>query len=183
MLMCTMMLYSLRNALTMSQYTVVDIGEEDLTTLYPLVWVTSPGVSLGQWLDYARAISERGGILGLFGPDGTPFGFLAYRQETTLRHGPVLRIDTIATLELTGAGAGRHALHEAAEAIARERACASLELRLQSRGYMDDQSAKARTWTILGYRADGAVFVKSVAPFDGSHAAESLVHREPQTIS
>jgi hypothetical protein len=167
----------------MSQYTVVDIGEEDLSTLYPLVWVTSPSVSLDQWIDYARATNERGGILGLLGPDGMPFGFLAYREEATLRHGRVLYIDNFATLELAGVGAGRRALHEAAEDIARERGCASLELRAPSRGYMDDQSSRGRTWAALGYRGDSVVFVKSLAPTSGSRAGEIQARLEPQSIS
>lgn len=181
--MCTMALYRLLDAPTMSQYTVVDIGEEDLPTLYPLVWVTSPGVSLDQWLDYGRMTRDRGGILGLFGPNEMPFGFLSYQEAATLRHGRVLHIDLFATLELTGAGAGRRALHEAAEAIASERGCASLELRLPSRGYLTDASAKARTWTGIGFRMDGVVFVKSLAIPTGSRTSESLNDREPHTIA
>lgn len=163
-----MMLYMLQSAPTMSQYTVVDIGEDGLASLYPLVWATSPGISLDQWLDYARAISEKGGILGLFGPDETPFGFLAYRPEPTLQHGRVLHIDNFVALELGGTGAGRHALHEAAKTIARERTCTSLEIRLGSRGYIDGQSARARAWSILGHQPDSVVFVKPLAASDGS---------------
>jgi hypothetical protein len=150
--------------LTMPLYSVVDIGENALDSVYPLVRTMAPEVSLEQWLDYARMAQRRGGLLGLFGPDGALFGFLAWRKETTLRRGTVLHVDKFVTFELSRAGDGRRALCEAAEALARREKCSAIDLRLGSRGYAGDAADKADGWTSLGHSLGGVIFTKSLAP-------------------
>ena len=146
----------------MPLYSVVDIGENALESVYPLVRSMAPEVSLEQWMDYARMTRRRGGLLGLFGPDGALFGFLAWRKETTLRRGPVLHIDKFVTFELSRAGDGRRALCEAAEALARREDCTAIDLRLGSRGFADARAGKAEGWTSLGHSLGSVIFTKQL---------------------
>ena len=151
----------------MPLYSVVDIGENALESVYPLVRMMAPEVSLEQWLDYARMTQSRGGLLGLFGPDGSLFGFLAWRKETTLRRGTVLHVDKFATFELSRAGDGRRALCDAAEALARRENCTAVDLRLAGRGYADMATSKADGWTSLGHNLGSVIFTKPLAPAAG----------------
>ena len=157
-------LYHHSEVLTMPLYSVVDIGENALESVYPLVRVMAPEVSLEQWLDYARAAQNRGGLLGLFGPDGSLFGFLAWRKETTLRRGRVLHVDKFVTFELSRAGDGRRALCQAAEELARRENCTAIDLRLGGRGYADLATSKADGWTRLGHNLGSVIFTKPLTP-------------------
>lgn len=148
----------------MPQFTVVELDAGDTNLVYPLVRTVAPEISPEQWSAYARALGDRGGLLGLIGGDGEPIGFLSYRKEATLRLGPVLHIDNFVTFELNRAAPGRQALSEAAEALALRLGCAAMELRLASRGYTDDSSAKARGWVSLGHSLDAVVFTKQLTP-------------------
>ena len=156
----------------MPLYSVVDMGENTLESAYPLVRMMAPEVSLAQWLDYARAALLRGGLLGLYGPDGGLFGFLAWRKETTLRRGTVLHVDKFVTFELSRTGDGRRALCEAAEALAQRENCSAIDLRLAGRGYTDIDCAKAEGWTATGHNLGSVIFTKPIAPARAGHARE-----------
>lgn len=145
---------------TVPGYTVVDMSEDGFESLYPLVRTALPDVSLSQWFGYARPIKKRGGILALVGSNETLFGFLTYRLEMTLKHGPVLRLNNFVTFELSRAGAGRRALYDAAEELARKLKCAAVELRVSGRGYNDDAWASAQTWAGLGFQLESVVLSK-----------------------
>ena len=141
-------------------FSVVDMDENSFSAAYPLVRTAIPDVSVEQWLDYARKIRMRGGLLGLMGPQSTLFGLLTYRAEESLRHGKIFVVDNFLTFELNRAAPGRQALCDAAEALARKQGCNAIELRLDSRGYAIDASAKARSWLNLGHRLEAVVFSK-----------------------
>lgn len=143
-------------------YSVVDLDEHHLESAYPLVRMVAPEVSLDQWLGYARAAKDRGGLLGLFGEDGSLFGFLAYHKESTLRRGQVLHVDKFVTFELSHGGAARRALCEAAEALARRENCSAIDLRLSSRGYTDGATPKADGWVNLGHSLGSVIFTKQL---------------------
>jgi len=146
----------------MAILTVVDIDEKLFDAAYTLIRTIAPEVSAEQWSDYACKVTLRGGLLGLLGPDGTLFGIMTYRVEQSLRRGQCLLIDNFVTLELNRAAPGRRALSDAAEALAREEGCTSIEVRLDSRGYVDHSTIKAQGWFSLGHSLDAVVFVKSL---------------------
>lgn len=148
---------------TMPQFTVVALDGATADLLFPLVRIAAPEVSEQGWAAHVAALGPEAGLLCLLGPDGAPCGFLSYREEQRLRGGPVLHVDTFVTFELSRAAPGRKALCEAAEALARRRGCRALELRLPSRGYVDE-AAKADGWTSLGHRLDAVLFSKSLLP-------------------
>ena len=52
-------------------FSVVDMDENAFSAAYPLVRTAIPDVSVEQWLDYARKVRMRGGLLGLMGPQST----------------------------------------------------------------------------------------------------------------
>ncbi|WP_146193545.1 hypothetical protein [Sphingosinicella humi] len=158
--------YSFSNVRTMQEYTlaehtVVDIEEDGLGPVYPLVRAAMPDVSLEQWLAYGSGLGGSGGVLGLSGPDGSLFGFATYEVRIALKHGRILHVDHFVIFELSGAGAARRALQNALEALARARGCGSIELRTSRRAYVDN--GRAGVWTGLGYALDGAFFVKTLA--------------------
>ena len=150
-------------------FSVVDMDENAFSAAYPLVRTATPEVSVEQWLDYARKVRMRGGLLGLMGPQSTLFGLLTYRGEESLRHGRIFVVDNFLTFELNRAAPGRQALSDAAEALARKQGCNAIELRLDSRGFAIDRSAKARSWLDLGHTFQGVVFTKIL---DASHEAD-----------
>ena len=141
-------------------FSVVDMDENAVSAVYPLIRTATPNVSAEQWLDYARKVRMRGGLLGLMGPQSTLFGLLTYRSEASLDHGRIFVIDNFLTFELNRAAPGRQALCAAAEALARKLGCKAIEIRLDSRGFAIDRSAKARSWLDLGHRLEAVVFVK-----------------------
>ena len=118
----------------------------------------------------------RGGLLGLMGPQGTLFGLLTYRQEESLRNGAIVVVDTLLTFELNRAAPGRQALCDAVEALARTQGCNAIELRLDSRGYAIDSSAKARAWLNLGHSLEGVVFIKMLKVATDEAAAAPVLN-------
>jgi len=144
-------------------FTVVDINEKLFDAAFALIRVTAPEVSAEQWSDYARKVRLRGGLLGLIGADGALFGLVTYRVEESLRRGRLLLLDNFVTFELNRAAPGRHALCNAAEVLAREQGCTAIEVRLDSRGYVDQTTVKARGWMSLGHSLAAVVFVKFLA--------------------
>ena len=153
-------------------FSVVDMDENAFSAAYPLVRTATPDVSVEQWLDYARKVRMRGGLLGLMGPQSTLFGLLTYRNEESLRHGRIFVVDNFLTFELNRAAPGRQALCEAAEALARKQGCNAIELRLDSRGYAIDASAKARSWLNLGHSLEAVVFTKILDAVNATDGGE-----------
>ena len=141
-------------------FSVVDMDENAFCAAYPLVRTATPDVTAERWLDYARKVRMRGGLLGLMGPQSTLFGLLTYRGEESLRHGRIFVVDNFLTFELNRAAPGRQALCDAVEALARKQGCNAIELRLDSRGYAIEALAKARSWLDLGHRLEAVVFTK-----------------------
>jgi len=147
----------------MAIFSVVDIDEKLFDAAFPLIRTVAPDVSAQQWSVYARKVRVRGGLLGLMGPQATLFGLLTYRDEESLRHGRIFVVDNFLTFELNRAAPGRQALCEAAETLARKQECSAIELRLDSRGFAIDRSARARGWLDLGHSLEAVVFSKSLA--------------------
>ena len=141
-------------------FSVVDIDEKQLDAAYALVRTVMPDVSAQQWREYAGSARMRGGLLGLVGPNENLFGFLAYRDEHSLRHGRTLHIDQFVTFELSRSAPGRQALYEAAEALARSRDCKAIELRLEKCGIANSSVSKAQYWFDLGCSLDSMIFCK-----------------------
>lgn len=144
-------------------FTVVDINEKRFDAAYPLIRTVAPEVSAEQWSDYACKARRRGGLLGLVGSDGALFGLVTYRVEESLRRGRFLLIEDFVTFELNRAAPGRHALCNAAEVLAREQGCTAIEVRLDSRGFVDHTTVKAQGWMNLGHSLAAVVFVKFLA--------------------
>ena len=133
-----------------------------LDAAYPLVRWMAPGVSIDDWLAYARKARMRGGLLGLIGAENALFGMLTYRNEENLRHGRILHVDNFMTFELSRAAPGRKALCEAAEALARQQGCAAIEVSLDRGGFADGGTARTQGWLNLGHRLESVVLTKSL---------------------
>jgi len=131
---------------------------------YPLIRSIAPEVSPEDWEDYVQRRYRSGGLLGLWDGRGGIVGVLSYRLGERMRHGLVLALDDFVTFELSRAAPGRRALLDAAEKLARDLGCTGLELRLASRGFADEHSAKAHGWTGLGLSLDSVILVKPLEP-------------------
>lgn len=156
-------------------FSVVDMDENAVSAAYSLIRTATPQVSAEQWLDHARKIRMRGGLLGLVGPENTLFGLLTYRNEESLCLGRIFVVDNFLTFELNRAAPGRQALSEAAEALARKQGCKAIEFRLDSRGFAIDRSAKARSWLDLGQRLGSVVFIKMLEAAREADAAAPVL--------
>lgn len=129
---------------------------------YPLIRAFAADVSRDDWQDYVQRRYRSGGMLGLWDEQGGIAGVLSYRLGERMRYGLVLALDDFVTFELSRAAPGRRALLDAAEKLARDLGCKGLELRLASRGFADEHSARAHGWTSLGLSLDSVIFVKSL---------------------
>lgn len=130
---------------------------------YPLIRAVAPEVTIEAWRDYVQRRYRSGGMLGLWdGRDGI-IGVLSYRLGERMRHGLVLALDDFVTFELSRAAPGRQALLDAAENLGRDLGCTGLELRLTSRGFADEHSARVHGWASLGLAMDSVIFVKALA--------------------
>ena len=143
-------------------FSVIDIDEKLLDSAYALVRTVMPDVTAGQWRDYASDAKSRGGLLGLAGPDDNMFGFLAWRVEHGLRRGKTLHIDQFLTFELSRSAPGRRTLYEAAEALALDRKCKAIELRIEKCG-APAAASTAQYWFDLGCSLDSMIFGKPVS--------------------
>ena len=148
----------------MPHFTVAPLDQAQLAAAYALALSVVPDLSPEHWREFARVKQEQGGLLGLFAGGGELFGFLSYRIEESLRLGRVMRIDNFVTVELNRRAPGRRALCRAAEALAREKGCAAMELRLSSRGYVDEGSDRAQNWISLGHQLESVLFTKVLEP-------------------
>jgi hypothetical protein len=142
------------------QFCVDEIKASEADAAFPLIRAIAPEVTPDDWRDYVRRRSMQGGLLGLFGADGTLVGLFSYRFGERLRHGRVLALDDFVTFELSQGAPGRGALMDAAENLARSLGCTGLEVRIAARGFVDGGSTKADGWLSLGLTMDSVIFVK-----------------------
>lgn len=146
----------------MSQFRVRELADVELEPAFALVRTHAPGVTLNRWLDYARGLEARGGVLGLFGEAGALFGLLTFREQPCLRYRQVLLVELFVVFELSSAAPGRRALCEAAEELARERECAAVMFVVGSKGYADAGSEKAQRWNAQGHFVDKVILTKEL---------------------
>jgi hypothetical protein len=142
------------------QFYVVGLGAAEAGAAYPLIRTIAPEVSLEDWLDYTRRRCREGGLIGLFGENGTVVGLASYRLGERLRHGRVLALDDFVTFELSQTAPGRAALMAAAEERARLLGCTGIEVRIGARGFADVGSPKASGWLGLGLAVDSVILIK-----------------------
>jgi hypothetical protein len=142
------------------QFSIVGLSADEAGVAYPLVRAIAPEVSPADWLDYAERRCREGGLIGLFGADGSLIGLFSYRLGERLRHGRVLALDEFVTFELSQAAPGRKFLLQAAEDLARSLGCTGLEVRVGARGMVDGDSSRAAGWLNLGLALDSALFAK-----------------------
>lgn len=146
--------------------TVTGIDGKQLEEAYALIRTLAPEVTLARWLDFATPIADagkdKGGVLGVFGEDGSMFGLLTWRKEDCLRYGRVLIVENLVTFELSRAAPARKALSGAVKAIARKEQCSAVRLIVAGRGLVDPGSDKASGWTSLGLEAEGVIFTRKM---------------------
>lgn len=145
----------------MTSFTVAPLDSAAMADAYPMVRAAAPEVEAEQWQRYAEWLrNAQGGVLGAFAPNARLHGVAAYCRDDELRHGRALRVDLIVTFELSRSAPVRRALCDALEGLAREKRCDRLTLALPSRGFADAASAKAESWSELGFEMDSVTLSK-----------------------
>ena len=159
----------------MTSFTVTHLDAAAMADAYPMVRAAAGEVSAEQWRRYAEWLrNAQGGVLGAFAPDARLHGIAAYCRDDELRHGRTLRVDTIVTFELSCSAPARRALCQALEVLARERHCDRLTLALPSRGFADATSAKAASWSRLGFEVDSVMLSKKLDEPTGATTSAGL---------
>ena len=147
----------------MTSFSVAPLDSAAMADAFPMVRAAAPDVGADQWRRYADWLrNAQGGVLGAFAPNSRLHGVAAYCRDDELRHGRTLRVDLIVTFELNRSAPGRRALCDALAGLAREKHCDRLTLALPSRGFADAASAKAASWSELGFEMDSVTLSKSL---------------------
>lgn len=147
----------------MQHFTISQPGPGVIAQAYPLVRMTAPEVTLEQWREHAgRLFATGGGILAVSAGDSSLLGLATYRPEEDLRHGRVLRIDTIVTFELSHTSPARQALCEGLDRLARELGCSAVTLTLDCRGYVEPACPKCESWLKLGLEPETVTLAKTL---------------------
>ena len=145
------------------QFYVVALGTAQAAEAYPLVRAIAPEVSAKDWQGYVQRRCRDGGFKGLFDANDIMIGLFSYRFGERLRQGRVLALDDFVTFEFSQAAPGRKLLMAVAESYALHRGCTGIEVRVNSRGFVDAGARKASGWLALGLGLESVVFTKRFA--------------------
>ena len=143
-------------------YRCDSIRPGDVRPAYPLIRNALPGLSLDEWVAFARRSfrqRQRGktGILVARGGQPYPVGLCCWRQEVELARGSVLRAHQFVAFELRETRPVTMALLDGLDQLAREIGCDRVESVLH-----DPAAALASRFQAAGHRPAGAIWEKRI---------------------
>jgi len=151
--------------------TVRALTPERVDEAYPVVRAAMPTLSLRRWREFARrALAHSGegapsGILLVESARGYIHGLCAFHVQHDLRHGPVLAIDELVTLDLVDTAPAAAALMAALEARARDLGCAAVRSHVPETAPMRSGGAALRQLLErCGHSIEGTLLLKPVDP-------------------
>lgn len=137
-----------------------ELGPERADLAYPLIRMVTPDVTAERWREYAGAlVGGGGGLLAVLAGQDSLHGIAAFRIMDALS-GRVLQVEVFVTFELSAKAPVRRTLLNGLERRAAAAGCTTLSLSLPSRGYLPDESDKAKGWSMLGLAPQGVAFAK-----------------------
>jgi len=149
----------------MPKFTVSYLKLEQLGEAYPLIR-SAARVTKEQWLAFARQARENcGEVLAVFAEDGHIHGVAVYFAISSLRHGPALMVEVIASFELTRGRPARKALCLALVEAAKVRGCKSLVLVVKPWERGDRTLASSRNWEDLGFELETVRICQPLSQF------------------
>jgi len=147
----------------MADFTIAHLESGTLEEAWPLVRAAAPELSLPAWQHFAeQLIGGGGGVLAARSVDGGLHGLATYRVEHCLHSGLTLKVDTLIAFDLHHRAPVRRALIQALAAAGRAFGCASLVVRIASRGYADG-GEKSAAWRALGLSLESVLFARQLS--------------------
>lgn len=138
------------------------LDQTSLAEAYPLIRCATKA-SLTEWEDFAKHLGEQGGgIVAVRAEDGRVHGVAAYMPIASLKHGQVLRVDSIATFEFGHSSPVREALSIALDELAAAQGCNAVLIGIDAAGHLGASQSQARRWEALGLTADTIEFVRTL---------------------
>lgn len=146
----------------MPKLVVSKMDADMLDQAYPLVRRLAR-ITLEQWEQFGhRLIREGGGVLAVRAEDRQVHGVAAYLPVSSLKHGVVLRVESIATFELSHASPVRSCLFAALEELAAELGCGAVMISLDAKGLLGPGSRRRTSWESLGLSLDTVEFTRAI---------------------
>lgn len=143
-------------------FTVRELTPDAIPQALPLLRATWPEVELPGWsrfVDAFRAnLYAQAEITAMFDSQGGLCGLFAARVEHDFRDVRTLAIPLFTAIDVVNSLAPARALIEAAEAMARDRGCSGLEIRLDNQ-----QRALIARLHVLQMRPSGSVHSSTIA--------------------
>lgn len=143
-------------------FTVRELTQDLTAQALPLLRATWPAVDLQGWRGFVdafrRDLYAQAEVTVMFDSQGGLCGLFASRLEHDLRGGRALAIPLFTAIDVGNSLAPVKSLLEAAEAMARERGCSGLEIRLDN-----EQRALVKQLRYLELRHSGSLHSSPIA--------------------
>jgi GNAT superfamily N-acetyltransferase len=143
-------------------FTIRALTPDAIPQALPLLRATWPGVELPGWSRFVDAfrgdLYAQAEITAMFDPQGSLCGLFAARVEHDFRDGRTLALPLFTAVDVGNSLAPVKALLEAAEAMARDRGCSGLEIRLDTQ-----QRALIERLRFLELRLSGSLHSATIA--------------------
>lgn len=108
----------------MPELDVIELNQDELALVWPLVRTASPRLRLDGWRALAEALIDRGGgVLAVAAPDRALHGVATYEMIEKPRFGRMLHVDTLVTFELSGRAPARAILVAALRQLSQALGC------------------------------------------------------------
>ncbi len=142
--------------------TVEPLSAATMRTVFPLIQAAVPGLTLAQWLRFARRMVRRarpadaGVLVARREGNAFPCGSVCYRRERTLADAPILTAEHFIAPGLAREEQVLAALLARLEALARETGCGAV------RSLVAGHGAELGLFRLAGHDVDGVVLEKTV---------------------
>lgn len=153
------------------------LAREQIDQAFPLVQLLAPKLSLGQWRENARALTQASptphaphGIVVLMDAAGYFFGLFSYVGGLDLLHGPTLFVDNLVILHFVECGESSRLMEREMQEIARRLDCRSIQVRLVRALPSATGGGLSRVLAETGYRADGTTWWRTLPAAEPNRA-------------
>lgn len=134
------------------------LSAERIPKAYPVVQTAFPGLTLGSWEDFARAMTgghDDNGILEVENEHGVILGLGAYRLAPDLEHGSILTAEHLIAIDIIDRESVARALIDALEDLATLRRCAVIHATVTDRTARESKSWLVGMLTACSYEVQG----------------------------
>lgn len=119
------------------RYVIKPLGEGKVLQAYPLVQSAVPHLTMEQWLEYVRSISEQrdgepccAGVMSAENGDGYIYGLYCHAVEPDIHHGRVLKVRNFVAANLYDSAGIIDRLMDSIVSVARDNGCTAVHVDL-----------------------------------------------------